>query len=114
MVNAMAQTVVTAPRRGRTAGAGAGAVAHLMATVALQPMGAARALEMTGALVPKAMLVMMMAAGVHQEEASPPENLPSQFEMQCADSVVIVTFSALRQKELYLPPIFSTTYAFVS
>ena len=78
-----------------------------MATVALQPMGAARALEMTGALVPKAMLVMMMAAGVHQEEASPPENLPSQFEMQCADSVVIVTFSALRQ--LYLPPIFSTT-----
>jgi len=44
-----------------------------MATVALQPMGAARALEMTGALVPKAMLVMMMAAGVHQEEASPPE-----------------------------------------
>jgi len=44
-----------------------------MATVALQPMGAARALEMTGALVPKATLVMMMAAVVHQEEASPPE-----------------------------------------
>jgi len=73
-----------------------------MATVALQPMGAARALEMTGALVPKATLVMMMAAVVHQEEASPPENLASQFEMQCADSVVIVTFSALRQDELYL------------
>jgi len=113
MVNAMAQTVVTALRRGRTEGAGAGAVAHLMATVALQPMGAARALEMTGALVPKAMLVMMMMAVVHQEEASQ-KNLPSRFEMQCADSVVIVTFSALRQKELYLPPIFSTTYAFVS
>ena len=84
-----------------------------MATVALQPMGAARALDMTGALVPKAMLVMMMMAVVHQEEASQ-KNLPSRFEMQCADSVVIVTFSALRQKELYLPPIFSTTYAFVS
>ena len=77
MVNAMAQTMVTAPRRGRTAGAGAGAVAHLMATVALQPMGAARALEMTGALVPKAMLVMMMTV-VHQEEASPPEKLHFQ------------------------------------
>jgi hypothetical protein len=62
-----------------------------MATEALQPMGAARALEMTGALVPKATLVMMMAV-VHQEEASPPENLSSQFEMQCADLVVAVIF----------------------
>ena len=48
-----------------------------MATGALQPMGAARALEMTGALVPKAMLVMMMTV-VHQEEASPPEKLHFQ------------------------------------
>jgi hypothetical protein len=49
-----------------------------MATEVLQPMGAAQALGMTAALVPKA-LVMMMAV-VHQEEVSPPENL-SQFEM---------------------------------
>ena len=37
----------------------------------------ARALEMTGAIVPKAMLVMMMTV-VHQEEASPPEKLHFQ------------------------------------
>lgn len=79
MVSAMVQTTVTALEGGRTAGAGAGAVAHLMATEVLQPMGAAPALGMTVALVPKVTQVMMMAA-VHQEEVSPPENL-SQFEM---------------------------------
>lgn len=72
----MVSAMVTALEGGRTAGAGAGA--HLMATEVLQPMGAAQALGMTAALVPKA-LVMMMAV-VHQEEVSPPENL-SQFEM---------------------------------
>lgn len=78
MVSAMVQTMVTALEGGRTAGAGA--VAHLMATEVLQPMGAVQALGMIVALVPKATLVMMMAV-VHQEEVSPPENLLSQFEM---------------------------------
>lgn len=70
----MVSAMVTALGGGRTAGA----VAHQMATAALQLMGAARALEMTGALVLKVTLVMMMDV-VHQEAVNPPENLPSRF-----------------------------------
>lgn len=77
MVIAMARTVATAQVGGRTAGAGAGAVAHLMAPVAPRPMGAARALGgMTGARAPKRTTAMTIAV-IHQEEASPPENFPS-------------------------------------
>lgn len=72
----MVSAMVTALGGGRTAGAGA--VAHQMATAALQLMGAARALEMTGALVLKATLMMTMDV-VHQEAVNPPENLPSRF-----------------------------------
>lgn len=52
----MVSAMVTALEGGRTAGAGAGA--HLMATEVLQPMGAAQALGMTAALVPKALVMM--------------------------------------------------------
>lgn len=80
MVSAMAQNVVTALEvwRRRTAGAEAGA--HLMATAVLQPMVVAQALGMTGARVPRAMMRMKPTL-LHLEEASPPENLLSQFVM---------------------------------
>jgi hypothetical protein len=69
MVHATAQTVKTALGPGRTA---RGVGAHLMATVALRPMGAARALGMTVAQAPR-VTTAMTSAVVHQEEVSPPE-----------------------------------------
>lgn len=90
MVSAMAQNVVTALEvwRRRTAGAEAGA--HLMATAVLRPMVVAQALGMTiaqalgvtAAQAPRAMVTMTRRVSLlHPEEASPHENLPSQFVM---------------------------------
>jgi len=84
MVRAMAQTVVIALEgwRKRTAGAEAGA--H-QATASLRPTGGAQALGMTLAQALRVTVVqvlramvtttMMMTARLHQQEASPPENL---------------------------------------
>lgn len=88
MVSAMAQNMVTALKvwRRRTAEAGA----HLMATAALRPMVGAQALGMTvaqalgvtAAQAPRAMVTMTRRVSLlHPEEASPHENLPSQFVM---------------------------------
>jgi len=74
MVHTTAQTVKTALGPGRTA---RGVGAHLTATVALRPMGAARALEMTVAQAPRATMVMTSAVA-HQEEVSPLELKSSQ------------------------------------
>ena len=70
MVNAMAQTMVTALGAGRPAGA------HLKATVALLPMGAAQVLGATAAQVLGTMATVTVTAAsaqAHLEEASSPE-----------------------------------------
>jgi len=84
MVRAMAQTVVIALEGWRKRIAGAEAGAH-QATAALRPTGGAQALGMTLAQALRVTVVqvlramvtttMMMTARLHQQEASPPENL---------------------------------------
>ena len=93
MVHATAQTVKTALGPGRTA---RGVGAHLTATVALRPMGAARALGMTVAQVPRATTAMMSAVA-HQEEIGPPELKSSQLIW---DAVCRFGFS-LRQQTVF-------------
>jgi hypothetical protein len=68
MVHAMAQTMKATLVVERTA---RGVGAHLMATVALWPMGAARARGTIGAQAPRA-TTKMTSAVVHLEEVSPP------------------------------------------